>query len=110
MSYLELALKALKDANSSPAGDAPEVRTGDERNEINEISPPLLPDWHFLWDERAAIMEYDGGLPRERAEARALNNIIQVMQRTTKDGSASSFRVPKETDNAHQMRSFFDRT
>jgi hypothetical protein len=24
--------------------------------------------WHTLCDERAAIMEYDGGLPREQAE------------------------------------------
>jgi hypothetical protein len=91
MSYLELALKALREANSTPVGATPEVRTGYERNEINEISPPLLPDrlppdWHFLWDERAAIMEFDGGLPRERAEAGALNDIFQVMQRT-KDGS-----------------------
>jgi hypothetical protein len=100
MSYLELALKALREANSTPVGDAAEVRTGCERNEINEISSRLLPppDWHFLWDERAAIMEYDGGLPRERAEARALDDIFQVMQRTTKYGSVSSFSGPKETD------------
>src|SRR5262245_2498751 len=43
-------------------------------NSVQEISPgitpaDLPPDWHLLWDERAAIMEYDGGLPRERAEA-----------------------------------------
>ena len=29
-------------------------------------------DWRVEWEERAAIMEYDGGLPRERAEALAL--------------------------------------
>jgi hypothetical protein len=39
----------------------------------------LPADWHLLWDERAAIMEYDGGLPRERAEALALADIIQAM-------------------------------
>ena len=32
--------------------------------------PDDLPgDWRVEWEERAAIMEYDGGLPRERAEA-----------------------------------------
>ncbi len=41
----------------------------------------LPPDWHLLWDERAAIMEYDGGLPRERAEARALADILDQMRR-----------------------------
>jgi len=40
----------------------------------------LPPDWHFLWDERAAIMEYDGGLPRERAEAEALAAILRLMR------------------------------
>ncbi len=48
------------------------------------VIPPLTPndlpaDWHFLWDERAAIMEYDGGLPREHAEAAALADIIEIM-------------------------------
>lgn len=41
----------------------------------------LPADWHLLWDERAAIMEYDGGLPRERAEALALAGIIARMRR-----------------------------
>ena len=40
----------------------------------------LPPDWHFLWDERAAIMEYDAGLPRERAEAEALDDILRQMR------------------------------
>ena len=44
------------------------------------VKPDQLPaDWHFLWDERAAIMEYDGGLPRERAEAEALKYIRAEM-------------------------------
>lgn len=41
----------------------------------------LPPDWHFKWDERASIMEYDGKLPRERAEAAALADIRAQMQR-----------------------------
>jgi hypothetical protein len=41
----------------------------------------LPPEWHLAWDERAAIMEYVGGLPREQAEARALADIVRVMER-----------------------------
>jgi hypothetical protein len=41
----------------------------------------LPPDWHFLWDERAAIMEYDGKMPKEHAEAEALKDILARMQR-----------------------------
>lgn len=45
-------------------------------------TPDHLPvDWHLVWDERAAIMEYDGGLPRERAEAAALKEILNQMKR-----------------------------
>jgi hypothetical protein len=54
---------------------------------IRPASPPekvlpadLPPDWHIAWDERAAIMEYDGGLPRERAEALALTAIVEEMR------------------------------
>jgi hypothetical protein len=36
----------------------------------------LDPDWRVEWEERAAIMEHDGGLPRERAEAAALTEIL----------------------------------
>ena len=32
----------------------------------------------FEWMERAAIMEYDGGLPREEAERKALERIKQL--------------------------------
>ena len=41
----------------------------------------LSADWQFVWDERAAIMEFDGGLPRERAEALALAYILDEMRR-----------------------------
>jgi hypothetical protein len=40
------------------------------------IAPHLLPkDWRFEWEERAAIMEYDGGLSREDAERAAWDDI-----------------------------------
>ena len=45
-----------------------------------DIVPADLPaEWHLLWDERAGIMEYDGKLPREVAEAMALKNILRQM-------------------------------
>jgi hypothetical protein len=46
------------------------------------IVPDHLPiDWYLQWDERAAIMEVDGELPRERAEALALLDILEQMRR-----------------------------
>jgi hypothetical protein len=46
------------------------------------IGPDDLPgDWRVEWEERAAIREYDGGLPRERAEAMALDDVIALMRR-----------------------------
>jgi len=39
----------------------------------------LPAEWHYAWDERAAIMEFDGNLPRERAEALALADIRALM-------------------------------
>jgi len=41
----------------------------------------LPPEWHLLWDERAAIMECEGGLPREQAEAAALAEITERIRR-----------------------------
>jgi hypothetical protein len=40
----------------------------------------LPADWHYAWDERAAIMQYDGGLPREHAEAEALKYVLEDMR------------------------------
>lgn len=49
---------------------------------LTSLSPDDLPiEWRITWDERAAIMEYDGGLPRERAEALALAYVIDQMKR-----------------------------
>jgi hypothetical protein len=49
---------------------------------MESLTPADLPaDWHFLWDERAAIMEHDGHLPRERAEALALADVLRQMRR-----------------------------
>ena len=48
----------------------------------------LDPEWRIVWEERASIMEYDGGLPRERSEALALAEIVMQMKQA--DGSARS--------------------
>jgi hypothetical protein len=45
------------------------------------VSPAdLQAEWREEWNERAAIMEYDGGLPRERAEHVALADIVRQMR------------------------------
>ena len=49
------------------------------------IPEDLPPDWHLAWDERAAVMEFDGGLPRERAEALALTDILKQMANHPED-------------------------
>jgi hypothetical protein len=40
----------------------------------------LPPDWRLIWEERAAIMEFDGGLPRVNAERLALIDVTEQMQ------------------------------
>jgi len=39
-------------------------------------------DWRIEFEERAAILEYDGGLSRDEAEAHALIEIGHRMERT----------------------------
>jgi hypothetical protein len=44
-------------------------------------SPADLPsEWFVAWDERAAIMEYEGSLPREIAEHESLLWIVKEMK------------------------------
>jgi hypothetical protein len=46
------------------------------------VSVEELPgDWRVEWEERAAVLEYDGGFSRERAEALALAEIVGKMHR-----------------------------
>ena len=40
----------------------------------------LPPDWQSVWEERAAIMEYDGGMSKEDADAAALKDTIRQMR------------------------------
>jgi len=37
-------------------------------------------DWRCVFEERAAIMEYVGELPRELAEAKALEETVRMME------------------------------
>lgn len=55
----------------------------------------LPPEWRLLWDERAAIMQFDGNLPRERAEALAPADIRAQMNSPTGE------RVRRQIQNVH---------
>lgn len=43
----------------------------------------LPPQWRERWSERAAIMDFDGGLPRAQADAEALAWALKAMQQTS---------------------------
>lgn len=48
------------------------------------LVPADLPDpWRELYEERAAIREFDGGQPREHAEAEALKEILERKGQST---------------------------
>jgi len=53
----------------------------DARTTVDIRVEDLDPEWRVEWEERAAIMEYDGKLPRERAEAAALADIAGRIRR-----------------------------
>jgi hypothetical protein len=47
-------------------------------NYVDLAKPDSLPmDWRIDYEERAAILQYDGGLDRGEAEAHALQEIAQ---------------------------------
>jgi len=59
-----------------------------------EIScPSELPmNWRIEFEERAAILEYDGGLTREEAERQALQEINERIKADTKRLENNIFR------------------
>ena len=74
--FLEELFRSDSAASADPATAAccPAVETTD-------IRPDDLPEyWRELYEERAAIRQYDGGQPREHAEAEALREIIVWMR------------------------------
>ena len=72
--FLESLYRPATEGVQIPTVSATEVPT-------LRVTPEDLPaEWHFIWDERAAIMEFDGGLPREQAEAEALAATLAEMK------------------------------
>lgn len=64
-----------------PASDACDVSEPADDVRSPGQSPADLPaDWHAVWDERAAIMEFDGGLTRELAEHYALLEVLEQIR------------------------------
>lgn len=60
-----------------------------------EFGPDKLPgDWRVWWEERAAIREYDGCMPRERAEALAFDEVLRLMARSNDTASAEVQGTP----------------
>ncbi len=57
-------------------------RIGGETTEISSIRSPedIPPGWLEEFEERAAILEYDGGLTREDAETQAFDEIQKRME------------------------------
>jgi t-SNARE complex subunit (syntaxin) len=52
-----------------------------ELNELNEISPSLTEEELEDFEERAAIMEYNGNMPRKEAERKALERQLEKRKR-----------------------------
>ena len=45
---------------------------------LRDVAAWTEEDWQALFDERAGIMEYDGGRPREDAEAAAAEEVARL--------------------------------
>ena len=58
-------------------------RTGKPLDIFDPSNVDRLPiDWRIEYEERAAILEYDGGLTREKADSQALIEIKHRMEGT----------------------------
>jgi hypothetical protein len=60
---------------SSPYGPIQDFRAFDNRSNWDDE------DWQVAFDERAAILEFDHGVPREEAEALARHQIAAERKR-----------------------------
>jgi len=63
------------------------TKTGDRDVPVQSKNLPpsiddLSPEWREFFDERAAIMEHDGQLPRPEAERRAFNETLEMMKKS----------------------------
>jgi TubC N-terminal docking domain len=81
--------------------------TGEDRQDKESTSiivthrgylvPDDLPElWREMYEERAAIREYDGGQAREHAEAEALTETIAAMRRAEELGDTQGCTEPEE--------------
>ena len=61
-------------------------------------------DWQVYFDERAGIAEFDGGLPRREAEARAFECcVVEWMNRTFESSPPGRCRACGGGDHAHDV-------
>jgi hypothetical protein len=83
-----------------PPPEAPGIMVS-EQSQGDETTETLLPlaaiharvsawpeDWRDAWEERAAIMEYDGGETREEAERRAYAEYEAAAEAAARKGNA----------------------
>jgi hypothetical protein len=62
-------------------------------------------DWQVSFDERAGIIEFDGGLPRAEAEARAFDCcVVEWLNRNPDAGSALSLSLSLPLRSANHLR------
>ena len=91
--YLEIARQVITSHHTHrlPSSQLKDATDGDDdsyaasgRHPCHINGPDGLPgDWRVEWEERAAIKEFHGGMHRERAEAQALAEILDLMQKQT---------------------------
>lgn len=87
-------------ATSAPAIDgAPECHPPDSAPPI-EAPPPLnvVPLDREAYEERAAIMEFEGGLPRDEAEAKALALAIRAQELQAQGWDAWNAKARAESE------------
>jgi hypothetical protein len=64
------------------------LREGRSLDDLDMAGPESLPmEWRIEFEERAAILEYDGGLSREKAEILALREIFARIKAMVGDGN-----------------------
>lgn len=58
----------------------------DRATELRWAAILMTPAWHEAFDERAGILEFDGGLARPEAEAAAITDTLQQMNAVKRSG------------------------
>ncbi len=59
---------------------------------LREKQPDIPDYWQEDYEERAAILEYDGGLDRESAQRQARIEIQKMLQERTNGGNSQNER------------------